>query len=510
MSISKKQKTDADMRYLNKFIKPLASLILLLSIVGCSDKEKENETESASLNLFEYRAITVIVPNVGGRTIRGPVLDEAKLFSEKTGASVRVVTPGWKSTIGKIKESLTDPKINFDIFVIITSWGGSLLGENHIEPIPEWVKEKIEWKDVLPVYKNSILSWGNKPYGLPYDGDCVNLYYRKDIFANNTNQEKFFKKFGYKLTPPTTWDMYEDIAKFFDGWDWDDDGKIEHGIAENRLRGYGSVLQFFTRAAAYAKHPDDKAYYFDIATMKPRINNPGFVEAFEDYINIMKYGPKEMLNLQTDDIRKSFISGDVAMAIDWADMGPMAVNSDISVVKDRVGYAALPGYDRVYNNKTKKWDSQYNNPSSIAGNWTILVNKDSKDKKLAFEFAAHMTSPILTKKLITIGWTGINPSRYSHFEDMSDWDGSGFSPSDTREYLNTISKSLDNENVMVDIRIPGASKYYDVAGEYIDLALKGKMEPKEALDKISLKWDEITDSLGRKSQIQLYKKSVNY
>ncbi|MGT2465971.1 hypothetical protein ACVOMV_14030 [Mesorhizobium atlanticum] len=31
-----------------------------------------------------------------------------------------------------------------------------------------------------------------------------------------------------------------------------------------------------SRATAYAKHPDDKAWLFDADTMKPRINNPAW------------------------------------------------------------------------------------------------------------------------------------------------------------------------------------------------------------------------------------------
>ncbi|MEA3497716.1 MAG: extracellular solute-binding protein [Campylobacterota bacterium] len=498
------------MKNINRSIKVLITLVLILSLFGCSDKSKDSDNKvKGDEKLYKDRVITVIVPNIGNKLVRGPIMEEAKRFEQQTGAIVRVVTPRWLDTINKVKESLVDPKINFDIFVIITSWGGSLFSENHIANVPDWVKDKIQWDDVLPIYKNSILSWDNKSYGLPYDGDCINLYYRKDIFNDKKNKAKFLKEFGYELEAPSTWKKYEDIAKFFNGWDWDNDGKIEYGMVGNRSMGFASILQFFTQAAAYTKHPEDVAFYFDIDTMKPRINNHGFVKALEDYIYIMKYGPKEILNLQIHDIRKSFITGEVAMAIDWSDMGTMAANSEMSIVKDKIGYALLPGYDKVYNSKTNSWDKQLNKPSSIAGNWTILVNKDSKNKKLAFEFASHMTSAKLTKKLTTMGWTGINPSRYSHFNDIDAWADSGFSKNSAKEYLNTISESLNNKNVMVDIRIPGASRYYEQVSKYIDLALRGKMEPKEALDNAALKWDEITDSLDRDKQIELYKKSLN-
>ena len=113
-------------------IKFLALSIILLNILGCSNNSKES-TKFNIAKPFENQSITIIVPNIGDRLIRGPIMQEAKKFEKETGATIRVVTPGWVDTIEKTKESLIDPKINFDIFVIMTSWGGSLLGENDIE-----------------------------------------------------------------------------------------------------------------------------------------------------------------------------------------------------------------------------------------------------------------------------------------------------------------------------------------------------------------------------------------
>ena len=44
------------------------------------------------------------------------------------------------------------------------------------------------------------------------------------------------------------------------------------------------------RAAAYAKHPDDKAWLFDPDTMKPRVNNPAWVQAIQDVMDLMAAG----------------------------------------------------------------------------------------------------------------------------------------------------------------------------------------------------------------------------
>ena len=189
---------------LNKvsFCKLLLIFIVILS--GCENNPGDDVPETEP-KPYAGQDIMVIVPTLHAGLIRGPIMEEAKLFEEKTGAKIRVVTPGWNETIEKTKESLTNPDLHFDIFVVIAMWNGMLLGGDHIEPVPQWVKEKIEWEDVLPIYKNSVLSHNNIVYGMPYDGDCINLYYRKDIFENPSYKEKFKERYGFELA--TTEDM---------------------------------------------------------------------------------------------------------------------------------------------------------------------------------------------------------------------------------------------------------------------------------------------------------------
>ena len=482
----------------------LFTIIFTLLFIGCSDnKDSVPELE------YEGQSIMVIAPKLHADIIIGPILKYAKVFEKQTGAKIRVVTPGWNDTIKKINQSLTDENLHYDIFVVIAMWNGTLLSENHIAPIPQDIKKQIDWDDVLPIYKENVLSWNSVAYGLPYDGDSINLYYRKDIFEDEKNRKKFSDEFGYELHPPKTWKEYMQIASFFNGWDWDNDGKIEHGNAGLRIKGDVSLLQFFAQAGAYSKHPDDKAYYFDPDTMKPRITNPGFVAALEDYIKAMEYGPVGMINFAGHDLRNAFVTGEVAMALDWADLGIYAVNSPVSIVEDKMGYSQIPASNEVYNSITKKWDKVFNQVSSISGNWMFLVNRESKNRELAFAFSAFMTSAESTQKLIVDSGSGVNPSRLSHFNDASSWIKGGFTEESARNYLNEISISLSNPNVVFDITIPGAAEYYQALDEYVYQALLKNITPKEAMDKASQKWEEITENLGREKQSQFYKASLN-
>jgi multiple sugar transport system substrate-binding protein len=478
---------------------PLLILLAAAALPGCGDKPSDKP--------YAGQSILVIVPKLQANLIRGPIIEQAEIFNRETGARVRVVTPDWDETIKKIDQSLTDPNLTYDIFVVLPLWKGTL--QDHAAPVPDWVKQKIDWNDVLPIYRDNVLTWNNTAYGLPYDGDCINLYYRKDLFENPDYRRRFKQRHGYELAPPRTWKQYRDIAAFFNGWDWNHDGRIEHGITGLRVKGDVTLLQFFAQAGAYAKHPDEKAYYFDPRTMKPRINNPGFVRALREYVDDMRFGPPGMANFSGQDVRNTFASGQVAMAIDWADTGVHSANSPVSVVQNKVGYAQLPGADEVFNPATNHWEQRYNQASSISGSWMFLVNKDSPHRQLAFEFAAHMTAPELTRVLTATTGTAVNPSRFSHFKDAAAWEKAGFSTESARRYLDEITRSLSNPNVVTDITIPGAGRYYQALDEYVHQAVLGRMTPQAALDAAAAKWETITDELGRERQIAFYRQTLN-
>ena len=487
-----------------KILNLILAFVLLFVFTAC-----ENKT-SKERKYTQNNTITVLSPNFD-KAISGPIKIEAKEFSNNTNSIVRVVTPSWDEMSNKIKESLEDDRINYDIFVVFASWGGSILN-GVAEEIPNNIKEKIDWDDILPIYKENVLSWNKKQYFFPYDGDSINLYYRKDILNNIDFKNKFKKIYGYGLKAPKTWSQFKDIAEFFNGWDWDEDGNIEYGFAGSRVKGYGTTLMFLTRAAAYTKHPNDNAYYFDLKTMKPKINNPGFVKALNEYTEIMQFAPKQIINFAPRHVRQSFITGDVLLAIDWANMGAMSQNSPESLIKDKIGFTTLPGSNKVYNHQNKKWDNTYNAPSSIAGNWVLIVNKNSKNKELAYEFASHISSKEITNKYVVKGWSGVNPSRSSHLslnQNFEEWKKNGFGKDFAKEYLKIINESLSTKNTISDIRIPGANLYYESLEKYLDKAIKKELKPKEALDLVAKEWEKITNELGLENQLKLYKESIN-
>lgn len=493
----------------------IALLLLVVLIVGCGDQgdTTDEAAQPHSKGPYDGQSIMVVAPKLRAGLISGPVVEEAKVFAEASGATIRVVLPGWNETVEKIRHSLESPQEHYDLFLITTSWSGPLFEHRAVAEIPASVKVRAEWEDILPIYRESVLKWSGGYYALPYDGDTVTLYYRKDLFEDADNRARFEAQFGYPLEPPTTWDRFRDAGRFFNGWDWDGDGEPEYGIAGSRLVNSSSMLIFLSRAAAYAKHPEDPAYYFDPDTMAPRIDSPGFVRALEEYVEALEYGPPGMINFAASDVRRHFIEGRVALAIDWANIGIDGEASPLSVVRGKVGYAPLPGAERVYDARAGThsggWDERPNAAASMVGNYLFLVNRASKNADLAFAFAAHMASREVTGRLVVTAGTGINPSRHSHLSEPAGWRDQGFSVEAAERYLGTIDQALANPNHVFDIRIPGSARYYKALDQALYRALSGERTAADALAEAASEWRAITDSLGRERQIELHRASLN-
>ena len=61
------------------------------------------------------------------------------------------------------------------------------------------------------------------------------------------------------------------------------------------------------------------------------------------------------------------------------------------------------------------------------------------------------------------------------------------------------------ENSFPQLDVPGQAEYYDKLDLYVNLALDGKMTPKQAMDKCAEEWEQITDAYGRENQTEFWR-----
>ena len=123
--------------------------------------------------------------------------------------------------------------------------------------------------------------------------------------------------------------------------DRDGDGEKEYGSAEVMKKDDLMFAAFFSRSVAYAKNLSTPGgFFFDLETMKPNINNPGFVEALTDWVEATKYVPPGGINFGLGDEIGSFGGGQTLFSFSWDDAFIAAMQDD-SPIKNKVGACLL-------------------------------------------------------------------------------------------------------------------------------------------------------------------------
>lgn len=333
---------------------------------------------------------------------------------------------------------------------------------------------------------------------------------RIDLFKNEQNRLDFKEKYGYALKAPDTWKEYADIAAFFTGRSMPGTKPI-FGTAEAFARGGQQFWNMFSRAAAYTNHPENPgSQFFDPVTMKAQINNPGWVHAVEEYLEILSSCPPDALTFDIIKVREAFADGHTAMALDWGDTGQIVANREGSTIQDNVGYFVLPGTRKMWNIRTQQWvhlEKIHKVPFLAFGGWVAGVPKNSRNQEAAWDFIMWYGNSENSLHDVTSSGTGINPYRYSHFSNIDAWTES-FSKRAAGEYLAVLQDGLESPNAALDLRIPGFHEYTEALELELSRILHKDVSVQDGLDKVALQWEQITDRLGREKQREIYRSSM--
>jgi multiple sugar transport system substrate-binding protein len=98
--------------------------------------------------------------------------------------------------------------------------------------------------------------------------------------------------------------------------------------------------------------------------------------------------------------------------------------------------------------------------------------------------------------------------RQSQLEEPSAWTGKELDASTVKQYGETLRAALARRETLLMPRIPGETGYLAALDDAVAAALGGKKSPQKALDEAAAQWQQITDRLGRDSQLEAYRRSL--
>jgi len=436
-------------------------------------------------------------------------------WEEYTGAKINWIDLAQADYNARLQQAISTGTIDWDVLEMGAPFEGDVCGRGLTSEVPDWVQKAIELDDYVNYLKAPVGTWDGKLYRVSIDGDTHNFNYRTDYFSD-ADLAKAWKEAGNKSEwgVPKTWQEVQAVTKFLKGKQIAGQDAYGYLDAPKPWGGFGFYF-LGSRATAYAKHPDEKAWLFDIDTMKPRVNNPAWVRAIQDVIDALPSEPPNQINADPNETGfAEFLGGTGSMVVWWGDVGAAAKTSDSSVVGDKCSFSILPGSDDVYNSKTGKWDKLPSGPNYAPNlaylGWGIYVMKkvdsDEKKKKAAWSAAAHLGG-----KDIAL-WMSAYPSGFQCYRNsqhnIDEWVAAGYDKDYITSYLDSQFNSYNHPNGAIEPRIPGIFQYYSLAEDILANIFAGKLKAQEGADQIAAAWEKLTDQLGRDSQIKLYKASL--
>jgi multiple sugar transport system substrate-binding protein len=467
--------------------------------------------------LFAGQSVTMLIIKEANAGALGELKGE---FEAATGAHLNLVQLSHQDLFPNFISDLTNRTGKYDAAYAGAWWLGELVVGDFIIPYDRYYKDprfpKWRLEDVLPAPR-SLLSYAGKHYMVANDHDGQVMYYRRDLLNDPQHQAAFQKKYGAPLGVPKTWAQFKQVAEYFNGKDLNGDGEPDHGLSMHLKVGAQGMFHFMSFSAPFVIGPENPTmYWFDPQTMKPLIESPGHVRALGALVDLVQYGPKEMLNWDLGQSWDHFLGGRAALTFTWGDLGALAQNKG-SKVKGKIGAAPLPGTTEYYGVGQGKWIRSAG-PNVVGnttgGSWAGVISKYSKVPEATYYLLALLATKEKSQVYAVRGWDGIDPGRTYHFlppdgtARIETYLNAAWNDVDVRDYLHAYYENFSNKLQFPYLRIPGAFSYWQALDVHLGEAVTGQLTPEAALKAAAVDFEEITLRLGRDRQRRAYRASL--
>jgi multiple sugar transport system substrate-binding protein len=483
---------------------------------------------------------TITVATLGqGATggISGTIYFWRPAFEAATGAKVEIAEIPFNQLQTTIPTDFLTGQHTYDVIVSGSWFYGDYVTNGWIQPIDKFIGDKRfpQWdpKDTIDSI-HQLYVWGGKQYGTQMDSDAQLLYYRRDILGDPKWQEQYKKDTGEDLpNPPKTWQQLLKVTSYFNGKDYNGDGKPGDGISLHLKVGGQGMFHFMSLSAPFSIIPDPGSdpkkvtkthniYWFDPDTFEPLINQPGQVAALEFLQKLAATGQKAQFGWELGEAWQNFFDGNAIATFSWGDVGSLSQNPDKSKIKGKLGAAPIPCSETWYDPDKKQMVTDAAHPNcvgnTVGGTWHPTLSAFSKEPELSYFFMAMIANPKINFFDATTGWQGIDPCcNYDLFPPagsakIEDYTAVGFNADDFKIYIPAYADNLSKMPIYETyLRIPGTPAYWTALDTRLSEAMTGQKSAKQALDDTAADWNKITaDAGGPDKLLKVYQDSIGY
>lgn len=417
---------------------------------------------SVAQDYGSFPGYTLRVKLIGGAQYE-PLYAEIPKWEKATGAKVEILS--------RKNHFELDREIKQDIAAGTLNW---CVGSNHTSFAPQYGDIYIDLKTVIPAdvlaqfdplaIKNSTVN--GSLVQLPRHSDVSNLFYKKSLYEDQANKDRFKAKYGYDLAPPETWDQVKDQAIFFtkapDFYGTQYVGKDEAitGRFYEMLVANGGALF------------DDK--------WNPTFNSEAGVKTVQWFKDLYdaKAVPAGVMNYLWDDTGLGFGSGTIAINLDWAGWASYFNDPANSKIAGDVGLVRAP---KGAGGKRTGW----------AGSHSFSITKGCDNKAAAASLITFLTDH--DRQMIEAR-KGLLPTRTKVWEDVTAEFKAKNNPFMVKVF-ETYKVSMSEDAFTPPLIQP----WIEVSNEIwprLQKAILGEMTPQAALDEAAKEARRIMEDAG--------------
>jgi hypothetical protein len=367
---------------------------------------------------------------------------------------------------------------------------GELASHQWLQPVPDFVIDNESFADgdlalrddVLPLARQTLITWGESAYAVPLGAHVYTLGYRKDVLES------------LGLPPPATFaELQTALEAFADavpGQRWP-----EYALAQP-LGERWAARTLLAYAAPLCHDRGRFSTLFDLRTMDPSIDSPGFHRAVQLLVTGAGDRGQASLEMDPNDTFAALWQGKCLFAIGW----PETQQAPSGDLLERIRIVEFPGAAESYSRSRSTWvkhdeplriplafpmgriGAALRNSRSQKPAWNLIVRLSGRQWGLSVCAASDATGPLRASQLDP--WLRRLPPALG--------------------YREAVRATLGRRRGLPLLRIPGAGRYLGALDEAIRAAAQGALEGPAAIEQTRRRWGQITTELGLESQIQAY------
>jgi multiple sugar transport system substrate-binding protein len=399
-------------------------------------------------------------------------------WSVRSGGQLEATSASWQ-------EAESAGQVDADVIVFPARHLGTLCERGWLRPIRGSVMQGTAYDadDVLPLVRQRLIRYGGKDMALPLGVELPLVGYRQNWLAERHDG------------PPRSWGEFDELVRQPGVtllW-WPRRGSVEHWEATMLL----------ARAAAYAVHPSREGVLFDPHLMEPRIAEPPFVRALEEWRRELHDG---VAGVERSDPPATL-------------GGPQPPRAALGAAgeSEAVVWAELPGSDALYNHPTGQWETAEEGVRQVpllgGGGKLAGVTGASRNAASAFQFAVWLTGSEIGGQIGPKAAASL-PCRRSQLRLAGQWLsgpplplGEGWSEGVLSNHANVaqaVERALGGDACLVVPPLPGIDDYLAALDDGVKQAFRGESSSADALGQVARRWEDITDARGREAQRRAY------